>query len=212
MWANAVVSRLILSAGVLITTVASLDAQEIEAPWQGELTRGPYTVGFRTESLERTTVGDASRELTLSVWYPATPGSGQSARLEDFFEVALDEGQLSETNDLPRARALVAAMTGDSAALPQGVAERALATATFANLDAEQADGRFPLALWSSRHATVLAQAPLSETLASHGIIIATVWTSDPPLAFIWEDHPENLKLETIEQQTADLEIVLSRL
>ena len=52
----------------------------------------------------------------------------------------------------------------------------------------------------------------MAETMASHGMVVATVWSSDPPLAFLWEDRPAADKLATIEAQTNDLQHALTML
>jgi len=186
--------------------------QAPETPWGDVLDVGPHAVGFAQETLSRAAADGSTRTLTLSVWYPAIPGTGRPATIGDLFDIVVDEEQLVETNGLPRSRGLAAAMTGDAGALSVDVAERALETPVFARFGARPAVGSFKLALWSSRHATVLAQAPLAETLASHGFVVATVWSSDPPLAFMWEDLPESDKLATIEAQTGDLQHVLAAL
>lgn len=187
------------------STDRDLDAGS-EPPWGGGLRPGPYAVGFRSRPLERPGADGEVRRLTLSVWYPAAGPAGRPVSLRQLLELALAEGQIEEAAGLGPGRALAAAMTGDSMALPLEDARSALGLPTWATWDPEPADGSFPLALWSARHATVFAQAPMSEILASHGFVVATVWSSDPPLAFVWEDHPDSVKRATIDTHTGDLE------
>lgn len=176
--------------------------------WDDGFDIGEHPVGFRTLELTRDGTDGLPRRLTLSIWYPASPAHVESARVtvEDLFRAVLDEGQLDEARGLGIERAFASAMTGDSTAIPVDRARTALDAPVLARRDAPPAVGRYPLALWSVRHATVLAQAPMAEVLASHGIVVATVWSSDPPLAFLWEDHPPAEKVATIETHARDLE------
>jgi hypothetical protein len=132
--------------------------------------------------------------------------------VRDYFRSALLEGQLSETVDLEEEPAFAAAMTGSATALSPERARAGLDASVLARADAAPAPGPYPLVLWSSRHATVLAQAPLSEVLASHGFVVATVWSSSPPLAFLWEEKAREEKLATIQAHTGDLEQALREL
>lgn len=180
--------------------------------WGDHFDPGPFPVGFRSTTLSRTATDGRDRTLTVSIWYPALAGTGTPVRLDDLLAITLAEGQLQEAEGLPQDKALSAALTGDSLTIVPARADAALSSRTFASWDSEPSAGSFPLVLWSARHATVLAQAPLSEVLASHGMVVTTVWSSDPPLAFIWEDHPDSLKRATIETHTGDLTHVLATL
>ncbi len=186
---------------------ASACARGDEEGWASDFDIGEYPVGFR--SIQMTSApfdGRPSRRMTLSVWYPASNGDLQEpVRVEDLFRLAIDEGQLLETDGLSIERGFAAAMTGDSTSIPINRLRAALDAPTSATHDPTPASGPFPLALWSARHATVIAQAPMAETLASHGMVVATVWSSDPPLAFLWEDRSAADKLATITAHTNDL-------
>jgi len=183
------------------------------APWSGDFSYGAYAVGFRVVDLRRPGP-EGDREITLSVWYPVPAGSttGEDLQIADYLRSVLREGQLSETDGLAEAPAFVAAMTGSADALSPERARRGLEERVAARSGAEPATGAFPVALWSSRHTTVLAQAPLSEVLASHGFVVATAWSSDPPLAFLWEERSAEEKLATIQAHTGDLTHALGAL
>ncbi len=181
-------------------------------PWEGDFSFGPHPVGFRTAALTRTS-SEGPRQIALSIWYPADASSGaQSLRVRDYFRSAVLEGQLSETTGLAEEPAFAAAMTGSATALSPERARTGLDAPVLARADAAPEPGPYPLVLWSSRHATVLAQAPLSEVLASHGFVVATVWSSSPPLAFLWEEKAREEKLATIQAHTGDLEQALREL
>lgn len=184
----------------------------IEAAWFGDFAPGPNPIGFRTEGLTRI-AADRERSLMMSVWYPAVDGE-EDPRLTiaDYFREVVSEGQLTETEGLAEEPGFAAAMTGSSGALTVDRARAGLDSPVMARRNAVAAPGPFPVVLWSSRHATVLAQAPLAEALASQGFVVATVWSSDPPLAFMWEDRTPGDKLATIEAHTGDLQRALERL
>lgn len=181
-------------------------------PWYGDFPVGDHQVGFRTTTLTRAGP-EGPRELALSVWYPAVSSPGvESLRLADYLRLVILEGQLSETEGLAEEPALAAAMTGSATALTAERSRSGLDAPTLAGADAVPSAGPYPLALWSSRHATVLAQAPIAEVLASHGFVVATVWSSEPPLAFLWEERSAEEKLATIEAHTGDLARALEEL
>ena len=181
-------------------------------PWSGDFSYGPYAVGFRITELTRQG-SEGPRTIELSAWYPAEAGpGGTEMRVADYFRTVLREGQLLETEGLSEAPGFVAAMTGTPSALSSERASAGLERTVGARLNAEAATGPFPVVLWSSRHATVLAQAPIAELLASHGFVVATAWSSDPPLAFLWEDRSSVDKLATIEAHTRDLVRALEEL
>ncbi len=207
----------LMGAGVITVTLFGCAGEtnvqaEDRLAWNGDFAFGPHAVGFRTATLSRA-APTGPRELALSVWYPASATSeSQDLRVSDYFQLALAEGQLPETVGLVEEAAFVAAMTGTSDALSPERARRGLDTPVLAQANATPGTGPYPLVLWSSRHSTVLAQAPLAEMLASHGFVVATVWSSAPPLAFLWEERSLDDKLATIEAQTADLEQALEEL
>ncbi len=201
---------------MLVTLLGCADGAGVtdgdRLPWEGDFSLGPHPVGFRTATLNRTTPA-GPREVALSVWYPAEADSGgRGLRVADYFRLVLSEGQLSETSDLAEEPAFVAAMTGTADALSPDRARIGLDAPVLARADAAPGPGPYPIVLWSSRHATVLAQAPLAEVLASHGFIVATAWSSDPPIAFIWEERSTEEKLATIQTQTEDLQQTLEEL
>ena len=144
--------------------------------WQGDFPVGPHAVGFRIDTLTRASQ-EGQREITLSVWYPAeSDGSGEPMEVGDYFRAAVREGQLTESVGLDEGPGFAAVMTGSSTALSADEAEAGLHTAVGARLGATRAGGTHPVVLWSSRHATALAQAPLSEVLASHGFLTVSAW------------------------------------
>ncbi|MEM7416634.1 MAG: hypothetical protein AAF389_14105 [Gemmatimonadota bacterium] len=199
---------------LLMTACAGADAPPtpVESLWQDDLPVGPHPVGFRTEVGERQ-AETGPRTVTLAVWYPAVDGAaGTPVRIADYFDLVVAEGLLTETDGLTRPAGFTAAMTGSGTALSDSAATAALDLVGVASSEAPEADGAAPLILWSSRHATVLAQAPMAEALASHGYVVATAWSSDPPIAFLWEDHPPEEKVETIERHADDLRWAIDRL
>ena len=202
-----------VAALLVAPLLAACDGTDLPSrpAWYHDFDQGPFEVGFRSEQLERTAPDGSLRTLTLSVWYPAVEEArGDPVRLDDLLGIVLDEGQLEEAEGLDREAAFSAVTTGSAEALPGDASDRALDSPTLARWDVEPAPGPFPLVLWSARHATVLAQAPMSEVLASHGFVVATAWSSDPPLAFLWEDRTAAEKRATIETHTDDLAHVLS--
>lgn len=189
----------------LIGCSAEADVDDRRDSWNGDFGYGPHAVGFRYTTLDRPTPG-GTRELALSVWYPADAShEGDVMRVRDYFRGVLREGQLSETLGLTEEAAFAAAMTGSPSALSVERARRGLDASVMARGAGVPARGSFPVILWSSRHATILAQAPLAEALASHGFVVATAWSSDPPLAFLWEDRSQEDKIATIQAHTDDL-------
>jgi hypothetical protein len=201
-------------AAVAVVVAGCSDSVRLPAArsaWGNELSAGPFGVGFRTIELSRNPAEGSARRLTLSLWFPAQTVAGDTrVTLGDLYELVLAESQLDEPRGSSFERGFVAAMTGDSLSIPAEVAREALDSPTLASADPEPAEGRFPLVLWGVRHATTVAQAPLSELLASHGFVVATVWSSDPPLAFLWEDRPEEEKQATIDAHAEDLLHALS--
>ncbi|NKB88744.1 MAG: hypothetical protein GKS06_11035 [Acidobacteria bacterium] len=200
-------TRHVLAGLPLLTLLGFQEAgpPATDGAWAGDFEFGPHAVGFQTHSISRESPA-GRRDLLLSVWYPADASRTDRLRLSEYFQVVLNEEQLSEPVGLEREAAFSAALTGSAHALSKAQARAGLDMATFASAEAPQIDGAFPIALWSSRHATVLAQVPLSELLASHGFVTASVWSSDPPLAFLWDDHAPQDKIATIESHAEDLE------
>lgn len=168
--------------------------------WSG-LETGPHPVGFRIEDLTRTTSDGTVRRVRLALWYPRNGTGSSPVRLGDLIRLVEDEQQLPEPAGMSQPARLAFILTGDSTAIAPERARGALGMETGAERDADPAPGPFPLVLWSSRHATVLAQAPLAHVLASQGHVVATAWSSDPPLAFLWENRPVEEKLATIRAQ-----------
>jgi dienelactone hydrolase len=198
--------------GTILASPSPGTAPQEPTAWDGDFAVGGHHVGFRSESILR--MGpEGERTLTLSVWYPADADpADETVRVRDYFRGVLQEGQLAEAEGLAEAPAFAAAMTGSIDALSPDAARTGLDARGLARRGAVPAAGTFPIALWSSRHATLLAQAPLSEILASHGFVVATVWSSDPPLTFLWDDAAAEAKLATIEAHTGDLEQALMEL
>ncbi|MGI9628707.1 MAG: hypothetical protein ACR2QM_17870 [Longimicrobiales bacterium] len=180
--------------------------------WGVGFEAGPLVVGFESQDMARTSQAGEPRDLTLALWYPAGAAVGEPLPLGDLYQLVVDEGQLEEARGLSPERGLPAVMTGDSAALSVAESLGALSAPTRAFRDAAPAEGSFPLLLWSSRHATILAQAPMAESLASQGFVVATAWSSDPPLVFPWEDGSEADKQATVQEHAGDLGAVLDRL
>lgn len=142
------------------------------------------------------------------MWYPASGPARDPVSVADLLRLALFEDPDLEAD--ADAVSLSLTLTGESASIDTETARAALRSPVAATRDARPAAGPFPIVVWGVRHATVLAQAPLSQLLASRGAVVITAWSSDEPLAFVWEDVPSEDKRATIDAHAEDLAHALS--
>ncbi|MCP3100542.1 hypothetical protein LZ198_16860 [Myxococcus sp. K15C18031901] len=174
----------------------SLPAEAKEAPpaprplW-GDLAPGPHAVGYqvlyrfdtsRTWATTRPygksfTADPSGRPMRISVWYPAAArATGRKLRFEDYFRGG------SAPKGFPDVETLLAERDGASHQRGFRDAYAALAaTPTAAIANAPAAPGHFPLVLTTGGQGALLTtNATLAEYLASHGYVVATVFTLGP--------------------------------
>ncbi|NKB90285.1 MAG: hypothetical protein GKS06_18920 [Acidobacteria bacterium] len=173
----------------------------------GDLTRGPFAVGFRKEVLTLPPAS-LSRPTTVDVfrWYPARAADApEHMRLADYYAAqgdgAVDGGSLQA--------ALRVDMTD-----PPGVTDAMLADALEARLwairDAEPVERPFPLLLWTYRDSIPTMQPLLAEYLASHGYNVAFAWPRDRVPAFPWnQDLTEQERRDALAAQVDLLSVTL---
>jgi dienelactone hydrolase len=146
--------------------------------WAG-LEAGPFAVGYQRWS------PPALAGPALDVWYPAARGDARPLAIADYVRLALPGGERLPTDSLRRA--LATGLSAQPATLDDVRLDSLLALPMAARRDAPSIAGRRPLVAWSPRHATTLAQAPLSEWLASHGWIVASPVAPEPPIPMPFE-------------------------
>lgn len=186
------------------------------APWLwGRLAPGPFPVGLRTsrasDSDPANRSDDAPRTLEVVLWYPAASGRNRPVRFDDYVRLSIDPPlAFGQAVAVPATRNrrrhwLNESVTGDTTGLENVLTDRILDTPMAAVRDAEPAVGKFPAVLWSARHATPAAQAVLSEYLASHGYLVATVRGLGPLRPFPWENVPRAAKTAVLRSLVAEL-------
>ena len=161
-----------LLASCLAAFFCGPTVDDTTAPWLwGGLRPGVHDVGFA-----RTTISHDSEQIIVDTWYPAQPGTSERLRFVDYLRLSDDlRGATSSFPNTPESLALTLSnvVSGDVNGVPRDVVERINASIMAARRDARPADRRFPLVLWTPRYATTVAQAVLSEYLASHGFVVA---------------------------------------
>lgn len=189
-------------------------------PLWGELSPGPYAVGFRavyafdrsrtwrvTRGYEKGFSPDPDgRPIRVSVWYPATvsPGS-ERMRYEDYITLPAPKEFADLESAMERRDRTIAGLS-----VPPERLRELLATPVNAHLDAPPAQGRFPLILHFgglSDTATINLFV-MAEFLASHGYVVATV----PLLGPTNEQTPQSLSPADIEATVRDMEFAWSLL
>ena len=160
----------------------------------GALQPGAHEVGFRTIDMpplldrgEDAANRPFAHGMRVYLWYPAGAGDdGVRCSLSSYYRM---QEETSPSDD-----ELLSWLRDDAAAPSERVSDETLQTAMneplAAGLDAPVAEGVFPLALWSMRHAVPSAQCVMNEYLASHGVVVAFAWPLGPTPPMPWEDHP----------------------
>jgi len=208
----AALSLLLLSAACVSPARAQ---QKSRAPLWGDLSAGPYAVGFRTiyqfdrtrtwrvtRGYEKPFSPDSNgRPIRISIWYPAVLGArSRQMRFADYVRPAGPK-EFAELNTIVEMREKEASSYRDRWS-------DVLRTPVNAYADAAPAGGRFPLALYaggldSTGTTTVFV---LAEYLASHGYVVATV----PLLGPTNEDTEQGRTAADRERVVQDLEFAWS--
>lgn len=176
---------------VLVLTTSGLPVVEARqgghTPLWGEMSPGPYAVGFRfiygfdhtrtwriTRPYEKAFAPDPDgRPVRVSVWYPASlRASAKRMRYEDYISLPAPKefGDLSAI--LERHDRAIAGLS-----VPPDQLSALLATPVGAYADAPPAAGRFPLILHFGGldDTATINLFVMAEFLASHGYVVATV-------------------------------------
>ena len=195
------------------------------APWLwGRLTPGPHAIGLTVVSdvdsarVERLTGGASGpRPLELVIWYPAAPGRLTRNTVRFSAYVDLSDGSMLEPaiarSDADRRRWLAEALSPLPDSLKREMLDSILQARMGATRDVEPATERFPVILWSTRHATPAAQSVLSELLASHGYVVAWMrYAGLDSLRPPFDDVAPARKVATLEAHVADMQRAIRRL
>ncbi|MCE9670560.1 tetratricopeptide repeat protein [Myxococcus stipitatus] len=169
---------------------AAKEAPETSRPLWGDLAPGPHAVGYQvlhrfdtsrtwaaTHPYGKDFTPDLSgRPMRISVWYPAARATGRKLRFEDYFRAG------TAPKGFAAIEALLAERDGGTHERNFRATYPALAaTPVGAVANAPAAPGRFPLVLTTGGQGAMLTtNATLAEYLASHGYVVATVFTLGP--------------------------------
>lgn len=137
----------------------------------------PYKRKYNHEG--KLQAGERGRPIQISIWYPAKPGgSAASMAFEDYVHLTAKEessGELTEQDKQQSATAFLKSRWSGEAPEDQLKAVLKIKTAAVGN--AQPADGKFPVVLIA--HSVSMSfpygQSMLSEYLASHGYVVASV-------------------------------------
>jgi dienelactone hydrolase len=161
--------HVLLNAEIADWFAARLAGRAAPAMW-GDLPHGPFGVGFRRERVRH-----AGAATLVDTWYPARDGGAPMA-FADYLRLSTDlrgaAPGFPERGE-PLAATLSTAVTGSADGVAAGTAAAILASPMAARRDAPAAPGAWPLVLWTPRYATTVAQAVMSEYLASLGFVVA---------------------------------------
>jgi len=206
-----------ICSALLIASDLTAQSSNPRRPLWGDLTPGPYAVGFKvTYRLDRSRTwdptpdslaeGESARPIRVSVWYPAKPPRGahpmpyraylmQTAPNRFFGRL----NALIERADVMPMRDVI--FRGSHSLFQQFLA---LPTAAFANAPA--AAGRFPVIGYSAGYNNRSHDnSVLAEYLASHGFIVVTV----PQLGTSATRLTLRINPVDLETQTRDLEFAI---
>jgi dienelactone hydrolase len=165
--------------------VTSIQAQQkSQTPFWGELSAGPYAVGFRaiyefdrtrtwrvTRGYEKPFAPDLNgRPIRVSVWYPAVrDAQARQLRFENYVRPDAPK-EFAELNTILELREKVSSSYQEHWSDVLKMPVNAYANAT-------PASGRFPLVLYAGGKDSTSTTAVfvLAEFLASHGYVVATV-------------------------------------
>jgi dienelactone hydrolase len=196
----------------------------LPAPWLwGRLARGPYAIGLDVESdsdttrIERLTSGAMGpRPLELVVWYPTAHNNLARDTVRFSTYVDLSDGSMLDVanrTDDGRRRWLAGSLTPQPDSVRREIVDSILRSPMAATRDAAPATERFPVILWSTRHATPAAQSVMSEYLASHGYVVAWMrYAGLDSLRPPFDDVPPARKAATLEAHVADMQRAIRRL
>lgn len=198
------------------------DGDRAPVPWLwGRLQRGQWNVGIEVarfaDSARAEPLADGARgprPLDLVVWYPAarTDLTRDAVRFSAYVDLSTDAAPEARggENDEARRRWLAASISRDPTSVPPPLLDSILRSRMAAVRNVPPVAARHPAILWSTRHATPVAQSVLSEYLASHGYVVAWMRyrgadSLHPPFA----DVPAPRKVETLEAHVADMQAAL---
>ncbi|HYX30199.1 MAG TPA: dienelactone hydrolase family protein [Pyrinomonadaceae bacterium] len=206
---------------VLAAAPARIKAQgDWRAPLWGELSSGPYDVGFRTiYQFDRTRTWRVTRPygkqfspdldgrpIRVSLWYPAKlAGPLPRMHYEDYIKTAGPKEFSDLTTTLERRDRFLAGLSVPPNRLPD-----LMTTAVHAYAEAPHAPGKFPLVLYFGglNDTSTTNLFVLAEFLASHGYVVATA----PLLGATNEQSDQNRTPADIERTVQDLEFSWSLL
>lgn len=199
-------------------------AATLPSPWLwGGLARGPYAIGLdvlsdadsaRAERLA--SGGTGPRPLEMVIWYPTAHSRARdTVRFATY--VDLSDGSMLDIararSDDGRRRWLAASLTPQPDGVRREVLDSILRSPMAATRGAAPPTERFPVILWSTRHATPAAQSVLSEYLASHGYVVAWMrYAGVDSLRPPFDDVPPARKAATVEAHVADMQRAIRRL
>jgi pimeloyl-ACP methyl ester carboxylesterase len=178
----------------LLASAASAYQSRIDNPQQtpsrplwGELLPGRYRVGFRTIfrfdtsrtwRRSRDYMGNFSpdpdgRPVQLNVWYPAIPQPNErQMTLGTYLDEAAPAAAFAPLTSIMRQRN----QANWESSVPPAQLPALRATPTYAWTEARPAPGRFPAVLYfGGLNADMNSNAVLSEFLASHGYVVASI-------------------------------------
>lgn len=159
-----------------------------QAPQWGNLTPGPYKVGYtaiRTYDYSRSyfegeTLEERARPIQLYVWYPADPATGApSMRYGDYFDdLGYDLGKPREADQWKQYLSQEFKTGPLQPSFPQGIPEdtfqKILRTPIPCFRNAQAVQDRFPLLLHMHVNGAV-SQSVMLEYLASHGYVVVSL-------------------------------------
>lgn len=176
--------------------LAARSASAQSFPQWGNLTPGPYAVGFRhiqkydyarqvksATDFTGASNGETAYLIQIGLWYPAVkPKKGLPLTYEDFMLLELKRESFTPITptDRERVRDNVKAIAGLPAlrlTISDDVVNQTLETSTASFKDARPASGRFPVILVSGT--TITTATVLCEYLASHGYVVLATPTTD---------------------------------
>src|SRR5216683_3133239 len=213
----ALFSGMVLSSLLVGQTTRTTQSSNSQRPLWGELTPGPYAVGFKvTYRLDRSRTwdptpdsiaqGESARPIRVSIWYPAKPA--RAARPIPYRAYLMQTppnryfGRLNsmiERADVMPMRDVI--FRGSDSLFQRFLA---LPTAAFANAPA--AVGRFPVIGYSAGYNNRSHDnSVLAEYLASYGFIVVTV----PQLGTSATRLTLRINPVDLETQTRDLEFAI---
>lgn len=167
-------TRALLTALLVLSLAGCATApvtSRVPALWGG-LTPGQYAVGFRSW-----TVQTDPHPLQISVWYPSER-SGAHLAYRDYLLLNLTETKRDAPSEQEQAKAIASAEEFlTSAGLPAASAEALISAPMVARRDGRAlASKQFPLVfVVQGNGQSASGQAVLSEFLASHGYVVATI-------------------------------------